>query len=54
MFGRLQFVKNSILQVIGSFAVSGINSIKWVDYTIWLVKPEGAKDMVLRHIQKNG
>jgi len=39
--GRMQFVKNPILQAIISSAVSGINSIKWVDHTnCWLAKPE--------------
>ena len=45
--GRLQFVKNPILQAVGSSAVSGINSIKWVDYATWLSQPEGARSMVL-------
>jgi len=44
---RLQFVKNPILQAIGSSAVSGINSIKWVDYATWLSQPERARSMVL-------
>ena len=44
---RLQFVKNPILQAVGSSAVSGINSIKWVDYATWLSQPEGARSMVL-------
>jgi len=38
--GRLQFVKNPILQAVGSSAVSGINSIKWVDYATWLSQLE--------------
>jgi len=45
--GRLQFVKNPILQADGSAAVSGINSIKWADYATWLSQPEGARSMVL-------
>jgi len=40
-------VKNSTMKAIGSSAVSGINSIKWVDYATWMSKPEGAKGMVL-------
>jgi len=43
--GRLQYVRNPILQA--SSAVSGINSIKWVDYVTWLSQPERAKGMVL-------
>ena len=45
--GRLQFVKNPILQAVGSSVVSGINSIKWVDYATWLSQPEGARGMFL-------
>jgi len=45
--GRLQLVKNPILQAVESSAVSGINSIKWVDYATWLSQPERAKSMVL-------
>jgi len=44
---RLQFVKNSILQAIESSSLSGIKSIKWVDYATWLLQPEGARSMVL-------
>ena len=40
-------MKNPILQAVGSSAVSGINSIKWVDYATWLSQPEGARSMVL-------
>jgi len=52
--GRLQFVKNPILQAAGSLAVSGINSIKWVDYATWLSQPEGTGSMVWRHFWKVG
>jgi len=45
--GRLQFVKNPILQAVESSAVSGINSIKWIDYATWLSQPEGARGIVL-------
>jgi len=45
--GRLQLVKTPTLQAVGSSAVSGINSIKWVDYTTWLSQPERARSMVL-------
>jgi len=50
--GRLQFVKNPILQAVGSSAFSGINSIKWIDYATWLSQPERAKSLVLEAISR--
>jgi len=47
VIGRLQTVKNPVLQVIGCSARSAVDTIKWVDYGTWLSQPERAKNMVL-------
>jgi len=46
VIGRLQLVKNPILQVIGVTAVSAINTIQWVGYDTWLTQTVKVKDMV--------
>jgi len=43
VLGRLQVLRKPVLQAIGCLAYASVDTIHWVDYGSWLLKPEGAK-----------
>jgi len=46
--GQLQFSKRPMLQKMGCLAYNAIDSIGWISYCEWMLKPEGAKQLYLK------
>jgi len=47
VIGQLKFSKRPMLQKIGCLAYNAIDSIGWISYCGWMLKPEGAKCVYL-------
>jgi len=47
VLGQLQVSRKPVLQAVGCLAYTLVDTIHWVSYGSWLLKPEGAKHVSL-------